>query len=211
MSQQQRRPQQQGTTVVLRSDENILAVAAGHGLKLAKKHPAISLTWVAGLLLSVFATGLTPSPDAVQRYEQKMEHVSASTDDLLNAQYECDSRQAEYRASKGWLFQCHSVCRENKELAAEACTEMTRLQREYNKQVAGAKGHLGVFSTAGVSEARDLFWAKAAGGQAYARRATLYDAIFAGQCKRAVISCSNLLQCHQLSAVAVSMTQLTAV
>jgi hypothetical protein len=182
MSQRQRGPPgQQGSTIVLRGDENILAMAAGHGLKLAKKHPAISLTWIAGLLLSVFATGLTPSREAVQRYEQKMEHVSASTDDLLNAQYECDSRQAEYRASKGWLFQCDTICRENKELAAEACTEMLRLQRDYDKQVAGAKGHLGVFSTAGVAEARDLFWSKAAGGQAYARRATLYDAIFAGK------------------------------
>ena len=62
--------------VVIRSDENILAVYAENGWNLAKKHPKISLTWLAGLLLSIFATGLTPHPDAVRSYEEALQDVS---------------------------------------------------------------------------------------------------------------------------------------
>ena len=48
-----------------------------------------------------------------------------------------------------------------------------RLHHAQQDAVATAKSHLGLFSSAGVGEAQELFWKSFNGGMAYAKRATV--------------------------------------
>ncbi len=44
----------------------------------------------------------------------------------------------------------------------------------------GGCGQVGIFSTYGVSEVRDLFWKRFQSGKAFAQRSTMWDMLFVG-------------------------------
>ena len=67
-SHRQSQPQQAGVVVRGGADRfGTLVVRAGKNF--VKSHPKISITWVVGLLISILASGFTPSQEAVQKYE----------------------------------------------------------------------------------------------------------------------------------------------
>lgn len=55
--------------IVEGSADRFGALVLATGKTFVKKHPVISLSWVLGLLISMLATGFTPTPEAVQQYE----------------------------------------------------------------------------------------------------------------------------------------------
>lgn len=60
---------QQQTAIVAGSADRFGALVVTKGKEFVKKHPAISVTWFVGLLVSVLASGFTSTPEAVQNYE----------------------------------------------------------------------------------------------------------------------------------------------
>lgn len=64
-----RQPQRHETAIAVGSADEIGRIAIRSGQRFVKRHPAISGAWVAGLLVSILASGYTPTPAAVQNYE----------------------------------------------------------------------------------------------------------------------------------------------
>lgn len=64
-----RQPQRHETAIAVGSADEIGRIAIRSGQRFVKRHPAISLAWVVGLLVSILASGYTPSQEAVQNYE----------------------------------------------------------------------------------------------------------------------------------------------
>ena len=54
--------------------------------------------------------------------------------------------------------------------------------------MADAKSNVGVFSSFGVEEARDMFWRRFSDGKQFAKRQTMWDAMFMGE------NCDSLLR-----------------
>ncbi|KAG5182735.1 hypothetical protein JKP88DRAFT_220741 [Tribonema minus] len=173
-------PNQNNGAVAVRLNDLTLTTVAKGAAGVAVRHPVISLSWVAGLFLAIMATGFTPAPQAMEAYSFAVEDLKFYENELLQAQYEYDSWNVEYHESKGWFWQCDDHCQENYKSFVQAREDLRGKQRSYDGKLAEAKSHLGIFSTLGVAEARDLFWRRVAGGREFARRSTLYDAIFAG-------------------------------
>lgn len=65
------RQQPQGTIVPGTAD-NFSALVVNSGKNFVKTHPRISIAWVVGLLISILASGFTPSQEAVQKYEVRL-------------------------------------------------------------------------------------------------------------------------------------------
>ncbi|CAM9700032.1 unnamed protein product [Ascophyllum nodosum] len=86
--------------------------------------------------------------------------------------------QESYRRSRGWFWSCDEQCQHNKRVFEETRQAYNALEREYQRGVAEAKSELGLFSEDGVAETRELFWTKVAGGKRFAKRATVWDAMF---------------------------------
>lgn len=159
-------------------DENLMLIAGRGLLKAADRHRTISLAWVLGLLLAIFASGLTPSEDQVAAYERRLDTIDY--DSLAKAEEDLAYMQQRYYNSKGWFFQCDANCQANKMMLHDAQQRWREATDAHNRAMKEAKSKVGVFSVYGVDEARNLFWKKVAGGSAYAKRATMYDVFFEG-------------------------------
>ena len=61
----------------------------------------------------------------------------------MQAQYDVDSWSAEYRATKGWFFQCDDECQRNWNEVVQAKKVLAERQKTYNKRISGAKSRLG--------------------------------------------------------------------
>lgn len=62
-------PQNAGGMIVEGTADRMGTMVISTCKNFVAKHKVISLTWVGGLLLSILATGFTPSPAAVHKYE----------------------------------------------------------------------------------------------------------------------------------------------
>lgn len=67
--QQPRRSPQPQQQIIVGGADAFGALLVNSGKRFVKSHPVISLGWVFGLLVSILASGYTPSPEAVQTYE----------------------------------------------------------------------------------------------------------------------------------------------
>eukprot|EP00752_Nemacystus_decipiens_P008364 g7476.t1 len=173
-----RQPQRHETAIAVGSADEIGRIVIKSGQRFVKRHPAISLAWVLGLLVSILASGYTPSQEAVQKYEVKM--ASLNDEVLAEAEGEMLYWDQVYRRSKGMFWTCDATCKVNREEYERRRRIFNDLHNDYLKGVAEAKSELGVFSEDGVGETRDLFWRKVSGGKQYAKRATMWDAVFVG-------------------------------
>lgn len=63
------RGQQAQGAIVPGTADHFGALVVNSGKNFVKTHPRISIAWVVGLLISILASGFTPSQEAVQKYE----------------------------------------------------------------------------------------------------------------------------------------------
>jgi len=83
-----------------------------------------------------------------------------------------------YYQSKGWFFSCDSYCQHNYEQYLIASQEFKHAKAEYEDAVKDAKQIVGIWSTYGVDETRNEFWKCWEWGKAFAKRMSMYDALF---------------------------------
>jgi len=146
-------------------------------LHTAKRHWYFSLTWVVGLLLAFFATGYAVSHDDAARFEALMQDVD--TERLTAAELAAQRTHQRYYNSKGW-FSCDETCQKYKRTHEAAVAELEVARGEMDAQISAAKRTVGLFSTYGVSEARELFWRRFAQGKQFAKNQSFWDLIFGG-------------------------------
>jgi hypothetical protein len=155
------------------------ALVAGGAAALVRRHPIkLGLNCV-GLLLLFFAAGYAPSKAAEARYAAALPSAA-----LLSAERAAGAAAAEARAAysgaRGWFWSCDDACGRARRASEAADARWAAAREATSAAVRAAKGELGLFSRSGVEETRDQFWASFAGGAAYAKRATLWDALFVG-------------------------------
>lgn len=85
-----------------------------------------------------------------------------------------------FRGSKGW-FTCDKRCQLYKIDYDIANNELKYQQSEEQRIIADAKSNVGIFSSFGVEEARDMFWRRFSDGKNFAKRQTMWDAMFMGK------------------------------
>jgi len=84
-----------------------------------------------------------------------------------------------YRSTKGW-FSCDSLCTRNKRRMEDASRVLEDIRREGYARMSDAKSVAGIFSEVGVGEVKDSFWQYFTAGKKFAKRQSLWDAMFVG-------------------------------
>jgi hypothetical protein len=79
--------------------------------------------------------------------------------EIDDAGYALDIANQQYRRSQGW-FSCDSRCQTFKTNYQEKLKTFNMLQREQDMKVSEAKASVGIFSSYGVDEARNMFWTR---------------------------------------------------
>lgn len=144
----------------------------------AKKHKVMTGAYLFGLLVLIIGgTGTKLTMDQQRQYRKIMNTID------LNAEYEASSRYAQayeaYRATKGW-FSCDSLCQRNKARADETKRQLDAIRAEGYNRMSDAKATAGIFSEIGVGEVKDSFWGHFHSGKQFAKRQSMWDAMFMG-------------------------------
>ena len=84
-----------------------------------------------------------------------------------------------YHASKGW-FTCDGMCQRHKKRMEEKQALLNAIRAEGAARMADAKQSVGILSEVGVSEVKDTFWQYLYQGKQFAKRQSMWDALFIG-------------------------------
>jgi len=127
--------------------------------------------------VALLASGTALSSGQKSQYNSIMSSVDTTLE--YEAAREYKEAQAIWYNSKGW-FSCDSFCQRNKSRMDAKKTTYDAVRAEGNARVSDAKAVAGVFSEVGVGEARDSFWEYFNRGAKFAKRQSMWDALFTG-------------------------------
>jgi hypothetical protein len=130
-----------------------------------KKHPVIFSSYAIGLLVCLFVSGIALTVQQQDEFQNDLMHIDYRGLDIKQRAYDSDYQR--YYASKGWLS-CDSFCQGNKHTMESSKYELDGVQRLVDMQLSEAKSKLGLLSSIGVGEARDMFWTRFSQGMVYA-------------------------------------------
>lgn len=144
----------------------------------AKKHKIITGSYIFGLLVLLLAgSGYKLSTSQQRDYNRMMSTID------LNAEYEASNRYhsaySAYYATKGW-FTCDYLCQRNKKRMDDSKRVLDSIRAEGYNRMSDAKSIAGLFSEVGVGEVKDSFWEYFASGKRFAKRQSMWDAMFMG-------------------------------
>lgn len=144
----------------------------------AKRHKVVTGAYLFGLLVLIIGgTGTKLTYDQTKQYNRIMNTID------LTAEYDASSRYARayeaYRHTKGW-FSCDSLCQRNKQRMESAKRDLDLIREEGYNRMSDAKATAGIFSEIGVGEVKDSFWGHFHSGKQFAKRQSMWDAMFIG-------------------------------
>eukprot|EP00285_Hemiselmis_virescens_P012640 CAMPEP_0173393538 /NCGR_PEP_ID=MMETSP1356-20130122/22171_1 /TAXON_ID=77927 ORGANISM="Hemiselmis virescens, Strain PCC157" /NCGR_SAMPLE_ID=MMETSP1356 /ASSEMBLY_ACC=CAM_ASM_000847 /LENGTH=267 /DNA_ID=CAMNT_0014351577 /DNA_START=21 /DNA_END=820 /DNA_ORIENTATION=- len=151
------------------------------GAYVAKKFPITTFLYLLGMLLMLFASGITVSESAHEEYAELLESSQAETSALEAAEQRHALASRDYHQSRGFLgFGCDQRCQQYKAKADKYDRELKVARDAQYAALSEAKSKVGVFSMYAVQEARDLFWRTFAAGKGFAKRSSMWDLLFMG-------------------------------
>lgn len=157
-------------------DENS-TVLINFAVKSVKKHPVVFSSYALGLVLCLFVSGIALTAQQQSEFQADLQRINYK--DLDRRQQDYEKNLFQYNAAKGW-FSCDATCQYHKENMERSRVDYEYVQRQVDSQLSDAKAKLGLLSTVGVVEARDMFWTRFAQGKQFAQRQTKWDALFVG-------------------------------
>jgi hypothetical protein len=175
--ERERLRQQQMETVRNYVGQDLSTVMLKAGINVARKHYIVTTMWLLGLIVLQLATGTEVAPEQLAVYDSIMDKVDM--DNVEKASHKVMRAQESYYQSKGW-FSCDTVCQDDKKRLDVAMAELAAIEKVNAETVREAKATVGISSTFGVQEIRDLFWGTFSKGKAFAQRSTMYDMMFMG-------------------------------
>lgn len=145
----------------------------------ARKNKVITGSYLFGILVMIVAGSGTKL-----NYDQRREYNRIMNTIDLQAEYEASNkyyqaRQA-YQATKGWFWSCDSLCTRNKQRMDHEKHVLDEIRAEGNNRMSDAKATAGLFSEIGVGEVKDSFWSYFHQGKQFAKRQSMWDAMFIG-------------------------------
>ncbi|GMI60599.1 hypothetical protein ScalyP_jg8167 [Parmales sp. scaly parma] len=145
--------------------------------KFAKNYKIISGSYLLGILVLLFGSGAQLTYDQQRTYENIIRTIDTDIEFEASSRY--GNAYNAYYGSKGW-FSCDSLCTRMKKKADEAKRELDGIRAEGFSRMSDAKASAGIFSEVGVNEARDSFWEYFNKGKKFAKRQSMWDALFVG-------------------------------
>ena len=161
----------------VRELERVSTVLIDAGIQVIKKNPIPTGLYFVGLLLCLFFNGINPTEIQQKKYVEAINKIDSI--EITNAADNFYDADAIYRRSKGW-FSCDKRCQNNKIRMQDALLIYNKVRKQEENLIADAKSSVGLFSSYGVSETRNLFWERFAQGKGFAQRQSKWDAIFMG-------------------------------
>jgi|EP01082_Thalassiosira_pseudonana_P014955 hypothetical protein len=166
-------------TIVTTADIGTLALSAVTSF--GRRHKVISFSYLYGLtsliLLLLLGSGTKLTIDQQRQYNRIMSTID------LQAEYSAASRYHNaynnYYQSKGW-FSCDAHCNHYKSIMNQRKHEWDEIKAEGNARMSDAKSVAGLFSEVGVNEVQDSFWEYFQSGKQFAKRQSMWDAMFMG-------------------------------
>ncbi|KAL7506272.1 hypothetical protein ACHAXN_003553 [Cyclotella atomus] len=147
----------------------------------ATRHKFLTASYLYGLL-SLLLLLLLGSGTKLTLSQQRQYNAIMNTIDL-QAEYSAASRYhtaySNYYNSKGW-FSCDTHCQHYKSLMNRRLLEWNEIKAEGNARMSDAKSIAGLFSEVGVNEVQDSFWEYFHNGKQFAKRQSMWDAMFMG-------------------------------
>lgn len=144
----------------------------------ARRHKVVTGGYIFGILILLLGgSGMKLNYDQKREYESIMKTINLQAEweaynDLSIAEYH-------YRDTKGW-FSCDSLCQNNKQRMETARYRLDQIRKEGYLRMSDAKSVAGLFSEVGVGEVQDSFWSYFSSGKEFAKRQSMWDAMFIG-------------------------------
>ena len=145
------------------------------GINFARRHYVATALYIVGLVLFQFASGYAVTPAMKTNYEAALQHTDFPR--LYKAREELALRTQDYRSVKGW-FSCDETCEAARRDMVLAQQELDAADAHNARALSQARASVGVFSEYGVADARESFWESYEHGKVFAKRASMYDALF---------------------------------
>jgi len=170
-------PMQNGNQIVLPEPGDIGQMILRGSSAFARRHKVVTGGYFLGILVIILVWS-----GAKLNYDQREYNKIIRT---INFQAEYDASddywraEQAYRATKGW-FSCDSLCQRNKQRMENAKYRLDKVREEGNSRISDAKSVAGLFSEVGVGEVQDSFSSYFSSGKQFAKRQSMWDAMFAG-------------------------------
>lgn len=144
----------------------------------ARRNKVISGSYIIGILtILLLGSGTKLSLDQRRQYNSIMNTIDLQAE--YNASQDYWMADQAYRASKGW-FSCDGLCQRNKKRMEAAKYRLDQIRAEGEARMSDAKSVAGLFSEIGVGEVQDSFWSYFNHGKQFAKRQSMWDAMFMG-------------------------------
>jgi hypothetical protein len=144
-----------------------------------KNRPVSVGLWVFGLLIAAFANGFAVDDTTRESYLINLQQAQDVDAKELEKAYRGYHRAEEqYRNAKGWFFSCDDKCNRAYDKVGMAKAELTRVQAKRDRLTTEARQEVGIWSTFGVTDVRNSFWAAWKSGKDFAARMSMMDAMF---------------------------------
>eukprot|EP00579_Thalassiosira_antarctica_P007636 CAMPEP_0201878514 /NCGR_PEP_ID=MMETSP0902-20130614/9653_1 /ASSEMBLY_ACC=CAM_ASM_000551 /TAXON_ID=420261 /ORGANISM="Thalassiosira antarctica, Strain CCMP982" /LENGTH=319 /DNA_ID=CAMNT_0048406173 /DNA_START=58 /DNA_END=1017 /DNA_ORIENTATION=- len=166
-------------TIVTSSDISTLAVTTIKNF--TRRHKVITTSYLYGLttllLLTLLGGGTKLSFDQQRQYNSIMNTVDIQAEYTASSSYQ--TAYNNYYHSKGWIS-CDAHCHHYKKIMERKKYEWDEIKAEGNARMSDAKSVAGLWSEVGVGEVTDSFWGYFASGKSFAKRQSMWDAMFMG-------------------------------
>lgn len=173
-----RQQQQQQQIIRLPEPQELGGLVVRNVTSFARRNKVVTGFYLLGWIFLVFVgsgTRLTMQQQA--NYNRIMSTINVqaeydATDDYWKA------RQM-YQATKGW-FTCDGMCQRHKARMERAEMNLKAIRQEGAARMADAKQSVGLLSEIGVGEVKDSFFTYLYQGKQFAKRQSMWDALFIG-------------------------------
>lgn len=170
--------QPHGRQVVLPEPGDVGQMILSGASTFARRHKVFTGGYILGILvLLLVGSGTKLNYDQRREYDKIMNTIDVQAEyDASNDLWRANQA---YKATKGW-FSCDSLCQRNKQKMENARYRLNQIRKEGNLRMSDAKSVAGLFSEIGVGEVRDSFWSYFSLGKQFAKRQSMWDAMFIG-------------------------------
>eukprot|EP00928_Gymnodinium_smaydae_P078358 TRINITY_DN6222_c1_g4_i1.p2 TRINITY_DN6222_c1_g4~~TRINITY_DN6222_c1_g4_i1.p2 ORF type:complete len:301 (+),score=73.94 TRINITY_DN6222_c1_g4_i1:209-1111(+) len=160
-------------------DFDVGSIVVSTAKSVVKNRPVSVSLWVVGLLLAAFATGFKVDEATAMSHSINLQHAQeVGAKELATAMRNYQQADQKYRQLKGWFWSCDARCQQAYDRVKMATAEIERIQSKRDAIITEARQEVGIWSTYGVQDVRDSFWAAWKSGKDFAARYTMMDAMF---------------------------------
>lgn len=174
------RQQQQGGALLARLPEpgDVGTMVLQGATSFARRNKVITGGYLFGLLVLILGgTGTRLSLRQRHEYNRIMDSIDLQTEYAVSERYARALHN--YRSTKGW-FSCDGLCQRNKQRMEQIKLELDDVRAEGHARMSDAKSIAGLWSEVGVGQVKDSFWSYFNQGKQFAKRQSMWDAMFIG-------------------------------